>query len=115
MYVFFFFLIYLFLAVLGLCCCMDFSLVAESGSNSLVVVCRLLIVMASLVKHGLWNTGSRVVAHRFGCSSRIRDQHVSPTLSVGFFATEPSGKPWAYVFDIREFEMTKEFRILNYK
>ena len=64
----FFFLIYLFLAVLGLCCCMDFSLVAESGSNSLVIVCRLLIVMASLVKHGLRNTDSRVVAHRFGCS-----------------------------------------------
>ena len=53
------FLIYLFLAVLGLCCCMDFSLVVESGSDSLVVVCRFLIVMASLaVKHGLQNTGS---------------------------------------------------------
>ena len=30
-------------------------------------------------------------------------KHVSPTLSVEFFATEPSGKPWAYVFDICEF------------
>ena len=30
----YFFFFYLVLAVLGLCCCMDFSLVAESGSNA---------------------------------------------------------------------------------
>ena len=42
--------IYLFIAVLGLlCCCKGFYLVAESGSYSLVVVLRLLIVVASLV------------------------------------------------------------------
>ena len=35
-----FLIYYLFLAVLGLCCCMDFSL---------VVLCRLLIATASLV------------------------------------------------------------------
>ena len=46
MYVFFFFLIYLFLAVLGLCCCMDFSLVAVSRGYSLVAVCGLLVVVA---------------------------------------------------------------------
>ena len=46
--------IYLFLAVLGLYCSVAFSLVAESGGYSLVAVCRLLIVMASLVgEHGL--------------------------------------------------------------
>ena len=33
---FFFFLFYLFLAVLGVCCCMGFSLVAASGGYSLV-------------------------------------------------------------------------------
>ena len=40
---------YLFLPVKGLCCCMDFSLVAESGGNTLVVICKFLIVVASLV------------------------------------------------------------------
>ena len=40
---------YLFLPVKGLCCCMDFSLVAESGGNTLVVMCKFLIVVASLV------------------------------------------------------------------
>ena len=38
-----------FLAVLGLCCCTDFSLVVASGSYSLVVVHKPLIVVASLV------------------------------------------------------------------
>ena len=37
--------IYLFLAVLGLRCCMRFSLVTESGSYTLVVVGGLLIVV----------------------------------------------------------------------
>ena len=45
------------------------SLVAASGSYSLVEVCRLLIGMASLVaEHGLWDTqASVVVAHRLSC------------------------------------------------
>ena len=47
-------LIYLFLAVLGLCCCVGFSLVVVSGGYSLFVVHGLLIVVASLVaEHGL--------------------------------------------------------------
>ena len=41
--------IHSFLAVLGLCCCLGFSLVAASGGYSLVAVSRLLIVLASLV------------------------------------------------------------------
>ena len=41
-------LIYLFLTVPGLCCCMDFSLVVVSRGYSLDEVLRLLIVMASL-------------------------------------------------------------------
>ena len=45
--------IYLFIAVLGLHCCTGFSLDAESGGHSQVVVCRLLIEMVSLVvEHG---------------------------------------------------------------
>ena len=50
--IFFFFKKYLFLAVLGLRCCVDF-LVAARG-YSVVVVCGLLVAMAFLVVvHGL--------------------------------------------------------------
>ena len=42
---------YLFLAVHGLGCCTVFSLVAASRGCSLVVGCRLLFVVASLVAH----------------------------------------------------------------
>ena len=46
--------IYLFLAMLGLPCCGDFSLVVVSGCYSLVVVRGLLIAVASLgAEHGL--------------------------------------------------------------
>ena len=46
--------IYLFSAVLGLCCCMDFSQIAASGASLLVAVRGLLTVVASLVaEHGL--------------------------------------------------------------
>ena len=41
--------IYLFLAVLGLCCSTGSSLVEVSGGYSLLEVCRLLIVLASPV------------------------------------------------------------------
>ena len=45
--------IYLYLAVLGLCCYMGFSLAVESGDYFLVL-CRLLIGVASLfAEHGL--------------------------------------------------------------
>ena len=38
------------LAVLGLHCCVGFSLVVESRGYSLVAVCGLLIAMASLIE-----------------------------------------------------------------
>ena len=45
---------HLFLAVLGLCCCLGFSLVVSSEGYALVVLLRLLITVASLVtEHGL--------------------------------------------------------------
>ena len=52
----FIYFIYFILAVLGLCCCSGYSLVA---------VCRFLIAVASLVvEHGLWSVwASVVVAH----------------------------------------------------
>ena len=39
---------YLFLAVLGLRCCRDFSLVVASGGYSLAALPKLLIVVASV-------------------------------------------------------------------
>ena len=48
------FIIYSFLATLGLHCCLDFSLVAEIRGSSLAAVCRLLIAVISLrVEHKL--------------------------------------------------------------
>ena len=79
---FFFSLIYLFLAVLGLGCCASFSLVEASGSYSLIAVHGLLIAVASVVvEHRLQGTwacscrsllqspGSVAVAHRLSCSA----------------------------------------------
>ena len=46
---------YLFLVVLGLHCCVGLSLVVAGDGYSLVVVCRLLTVVASLIvehEHG---------------------------------------------------------------
>ena len=43
----------LLLAVLGLCCCVDFSLVVVSGGYSLVVVWELLIAVAFVVEYRL--------------------------------------------------------------
>ena len=82
--------IYLFLAVLGLCCWVGFSLAVASGACSLIAVYGLLTEVASLtVEHGsracgfqwLWHLGSVVVAHGLSClvdSSWTREQtHVS--------------------------------------
>ena len=53
-YITFFESIYFILALLGLPCSAGFSLVVASEGYSLVVVCGLLIAMASLVvEHGL--------------------------------------------------------------
>ena len=103
--------IYLFLAVLGLRCCMGFSLVAASRGYSLVTVCGLLIVVAFLVvehtlsAHGLQCCSSGVleprlnscgelgvVAPQYGDLPRPEIEPGSLTLAGGFFATEPLGK-----------------------
>jgi len=55
--------IYLFLALLGLCCSMGFSLVVVSRDSFLVVVSSLLFAVASLfVKYRLLSTWASVVA-----------------------------------------------------
>ena len=54
---------YLFLAALGLCCCVGFSLVVVSRGYSIVVVRQLLILVASLVvEQGLKGARASVVA-----------------------------------------------------
>ena len=63
--------IYLFLAVLGLCCCVQaFSSCSERGLL-FVAVRRLLIAVASLVAEHRLQGGkaSVVVAHRLSCST----------------------------------------------
>ena len=64
-----FFLSYLFMAVLGLCCCVGFSLVAVSWVYTLVIVHGLLVAVVSLVAelgaHGLGSCGSWALERRF--------------------------------------------------
>ena len=49
--------IYLFLAVLGLCCCEGLSLVPERRGRSLVVLRFLTAVASSVAEHGLQAQG----------------------------------------------------------
>ena len=55
-------LIDVFLSVLGLHCCVDFSLVVASRGCWLIAACRLLSALASLVaEHGLRDTAASMV------------------------------------------------------
>ena len=100
--------IYLFLAVLGLCCCMRaFSRCSEQGLLFLMV-CGLLIAVASLVAEQglqvcglqqLWCVGSRAQAQqlwRTGCGMWDLPgpglEPMSPALAGGFLTTAPPGK-----------------------
>ena len=72
----------LFLAVLGLCCCVGFILIAGKPGLSVVAVLRPLIAVASLVEHrikwasvvlthGLRSYGSQALEHRLrSCGAR---------------------------------------------
>ena len=118
----FIYLIYLFLAALGLhCCTWAFSSCGECGLL-FVAVCVLLIAVASLVaKHRpqisvvvvcrLSSCGSRALERRLSsCGTRaqllcgIWDlpgpglEPVSPALAGGFLTTAPPGKSQAFLF-----------------
>ena len=65
---FLFFKIDLFLAVLGLHCCLGFSLVSVSRGSPVVAMCRLLIAVDSLVaEHGSQGFRAAVVAAHVLC------------------------------------------------
>ena len=90
-----------------------FSLVGESGGYSLVMMCGLLILVASLVAEhrfymarGLSRCGSRALEHRlYSCGTRAQllrglwdlpgpgIKRVFPALAGEFFTTEPARKP----------------------
>ena len=64
------FILFLFLAALGLRCCVQAFSSCGERELLFVAVRRLLIVVASLAaEHGLQSTGSVVVAHRLSCST----------------------------------------------
>ena len=108
--------IYLFLAVLGLCCCLGFSLVMASGGHSSFWCPRLLLqwllfswgmgstrVRASVVAaHELSSCSLPVLEHRLSsCGARAYMwglpgpgiKPMSPALAGRFFTTESPGKP----------------------
>ena len=77
------------------------SLVVASGGYSLVVVCRLLVAVASLVAdHRLHSVqASEVEAHDLSCPAAcgilvpgLGIEPVSPVLAGGFLTTGPPGK-----------------------
>ena len=99
------------MVVLGLPCCSGFSLLAASGSVSLVVVCGLLIAGASRCRaqavgcSGFTSCSSQ--AQQLCCTGPhcalllcdtwdlpgLEIKPMSPALAGGFFTIEPPGKP----------------------
>lgn len=104
-------LIYVFLPVLGLCCCSSLPLVVASGSRSLVAVRALLVAVVSLVAaqatvcgfRQLRLPGSGAPAQCCGACAylprgmwdlpRPGDPTLGPCVGRGFFSTELQGKP----------------------
>ena len=91
----------LILAVLGLCCCMGFCLLAANGGCAVVVT--QVSHCSGISCWGSQEAGSVLVAGRLSCSSVcgiFLDQGSNPCLlhwQVDFF-TEPPGKPLDYQF-----------------
>ena len=112
--------------MLGFHCCAGFSLVVLREGCSLVVVCRPLVVVASLVEdgpygtqasvvtvHGLRSCGSQTLEHRLSsCGAwawlllsvwdppRSGTELMSLALASRHFTTEPLGKPQQLLFSI---------------
>ena len=82
-----------FLAVLGLCCCLDFSLVVASRGYSLVAVHDLCVVLPLMRSTGSRGRRLRCPVAREILIPRLGIEPVSPALAGWFFTAEPSGKP----------------------
>ena len=69
---FFIYCIYLFLAVLGLCCCSRaFSSCGERGLLFIAVHGLLIAVVSLAAEHGLWSCGSQALERRLSsCGAR---------------------------------------------
>ena len=98
-------LIYLFLSVLGLRCCVGFSLVAVLG---------LLIAVASLLQStasrsmGFSGCTSQALEHRLGSCGALAQlfygsgiRPMSPSLAGGFFTLSHKGSPRMAVLEVR--------------
>ena len=113
---------YLFLAVLGLCCCEGFSLVTGSRGCSLVAAHVFLMMVSSVVaEQGLqdmWIQQLLALEHRLnGCGvwayllQRMWDlpgsgiKLMPPVLAGGFFTTEYPRKPNNPLFKMKNFMM----------
>ena len=99
--------IIVFLAVLGLCCFVDFSLVTENRGYSLGAVRGLVLLTmgsrASVVAVcGLWSTGSVVgrsqLLHGMWDLPRPGIEPESPAWAGRFFTTGPPGKLAFFLF-----------------
>ena len=94
-------LIYLFLAVLDLCCCTGFSLIVASRGYPLAVVCgashcgsfscfrALVLGHAGFHSCGAW----AYLLHDMWDLPRSETESMSAALAGRFFTTEPSGEP----------------------
>ena len=103
---FFFLWFYLFLAVLGLCCCMGFALVATSRGYSLVAVCRLLLVESSLVTdRGLWAQRPqylRFLAPEHRLTGMVAPRQVGPPRIRGHTCVSCAGRQILYPWTTKE-------------
>ena len=80
----------LFLAVLGLGCCLRFPLVAASMGDTLAVLGLLTAVVPLNVEHGLWGAGTSVGAARGlqSTGSTAVTRRLSRSMACGIFLTQ---------------------------
>ena len=126
------------MAVLGLCCCVDFSLVATSRGYCLVAVCGLLITVTSrcraqALEHVSFGSCScHALDHRFSsCGSPAWLLHstwdltgpgikpVSLGLTGILFTTEVPGKPPSLFKSIQInmfiHSLTEDYEVVSYQ
>ena len=78
--------------MLGLCCCVDFSLVVASGATL-----RLQCTGSRACKLSSWGTGALLLCSMWDPPTS-ETEPMSPALAGRFFTTEPPGKPLQLIF-----------------